>query len=1187
MSAPNSFTRSKGNCPVCNGARKDCRMNGNLYFCRTDSSNSAFILKSHDKIGFGIYIEKALEEEQDAEKLAKYKRQREAAKKLRLERETKDRAQLLSVTERDQEIRKILGQLTLNPNHREDLKRRGLSDEQIEAGMFRSVSPYQKLQIAVSSNLAGVSINTNGRSLTNTESGYICPAWSGSGLIVGWQLRLDNTEDNGKYKWPTSRWRKRPNGPTSHLQNGEMPITVCRPEVIDPSFTSIGLAEGILKPKIAAELTGQFFLGAAGGLFASSPKTFKQELDKLLAEFGTKLLILYADAGSPGNKDVMREYAKTYRLVTSWGYELRIGWWGQLNKSDISGIDDLLAAGEADKLTYLAWEDFEQIAAGKAYRLLRMLGGIGRRKLKPAKPATSGVSNPIHNNAAIDFYFAGERLPVWEKAVSQHKFIVDSSGTGTGKSYDSGLCEPSQFDCDRIIYISNDHRNASTPSLKSWEDLEARHKGLTIDNLGNWRRAKGDDRIEAAANCDRTELSAVLREKNISGSDTAGLMCPTCPHFEGCRAGEKFGFLQARTQTLKSPRFRSHPDSLPPTDSFGYAAEGKTKGTVLVWEEWSESLKYSKDITVEEGDITHIMFLLLSADSEAFGLTDLLVKLCELVSGKHQIPRWGLPHERLLEILLPLIKGNVDVDAIAEVTNPNDQVQAILHGLGEHGVSLQDLPANLRKSFASSDANLADKAQKIAKQWLKPFLQVITGNHPGYLNLNRGVLSITVADRRLIEIAHAAKANIFLDATGSPEKLALMLGIGNEGFLHIQQATSNKAELIIKQIVDHGRLGISRGAEQVRAIEAIVAAIRQEDPAAVIDFKKFTSMEEALNLKWFSESRGSNLAQSAKTLILVGTPCRPIATLAAEFTLLYGRSPNITSEETTRQMILSHPAPKGESDIITSNESVDIEFRGYIYKDIHANINQAMGRLRANRRAGETLTIYFISNFVLDMPVELVRAVDICLEAATPIQKLELAIARFAQEAMGKNCKLTLTAIADFCKVSKQRLSQFIRELGYATAEQFKKRLVLLLESHSKTRQNSKEYIPLSAEKQIDLWAAQIGSLPKSVIFALLEGASKTLAPPQPEPAGRTGCASVAGTVSQVAIALDAEPEAESPIAQKAWGWFQRKLGEWIKCRVLEFVEGRYLLEAKSMVDSGMVQFRAYPEDLRWEAPIC
>jgi hypothetical protein len=63
------------------------------------------------------------------------------------------------------------------------------------------------------------------------------------------------------------------------------------------------------------------------------------------------------------------------------------------------------------------------------------------------------------------------------------------------------------------------------------------------------------------------------------------------------------------------------------------------------------------------------------------------------------------------------------------------------------------------------------------------------------------------------------------------------------------------------------------------------------------------------------------------------------------------------------------------------------------------------------------------------------------------------------------------------------------------------------------------------------------------------------------------------------------QEEGSGSAAEKVWGWFQRKLGEWIKCRVLEFVEGRYLLEAKSMVDEGLILFRAYPEDLRWEAP--
>jgi hypothetical protein len=60
-------------------------------------------------------------------------------------------------------------------------------------------------------------------------------------------------------------------------------------------------------------------------------------------------------------------------------------------------------------------------------------------------------------------------------------------------------------------------------------------------------------------------------------------------------------------------------------------------------------------------------------------------------------------------------------------------------------------------------------------------------------------------------------------------------------------------------------------------------------------------------------------------------------------------------------------------------------------------------------------------------------------------------------------------------------------------------------------------------------------------------------------------------------------PAVEVPVATQPW--FQRGK-EWIKCRVLEFVEGRYVLQAKSMVDDGVVRFRAFPEDLRWDTPV-
>jgi hypothetical protein len=74
-------------------------------------------------------------------------------------------------------------------------------------------------------------------------------------------------------------------------------------------------------------------------------------------------------------------------------------------------------------------------------------------------------------------------------------------------------------------------------------------------------------------------------------------------------------------------------------------------------------------------------------------------------------------------------------------------------------------------------------------------------------------------------------------------------------------------------------------------------------------------------------------------------------------------------------------------------------------------------------------------------------------------------------------------------------------------------------------------------------------------------------------------------TSPTVETPIEEEVEVD-PAAEKAWGWFQRGK-EWIKCRVLEFVGGRYVLQAKSMVDDGVVRFWAFPEDLRWEAPIC
>jgi hypothetical protein len=208
------------------------------------------------------------------------------------------------------------------------------------------------------------------------------------GEIITWQLRTDGQEKNlqgqsdkeiPKYLWATSSSKRRPGGPTAHLLNGELPLTFCTPVVdnfefngnlvneispvlpappatthdkcgqpcfVDPRSPTtfliegcphlfreglallrgyIGIAEGILKPWIISQLRKQIVIGAAGGQFASSPKTFKRYLEAASTQLGgCKNVLLWADAGAIANKNVMRQYRRTYELATRWGYTLRV-----------------------------------------------------------------------------------------------------------------------------------------------------------------------------------------------------------------------------------------------------------------------------------------------------------------------------------------------------------------------------------------------------------------------------------------------------------------------------------------------------------------------------------------------------------------------------------------------------------------------------------------------------------------------------------------------------------------------------------------------------------------------------------------------------------------------------------------------------------------------------------------------
>ncbi|MBD1835680.1 hypothetical protein H6F61_24085 [Cyanobacteria bacterium FACHB-472] len=327
-----SFKPLNRDCPICNGARRDCRRNttNDLIHCRdSEASPVDYRFVKEDAHGFFMWAESNgeshLDWEAQREKAEEKQRQREEEKARRNQ-------QQLSIQERDRLSRHLLKQLYLHDDQRQHLRDRGLTDAQIDAGMFRTIKPSQSVK--ASPKLFGVDFQ--GRQIVVASRSILCPAWNTKNQILGWQNRLDDPEGGGKYRWASSE------GKTVHLQNGELPITCCRPvgKTGDINCTSINLTEGFLKAYIAAQKFNQVFLGAAGGNFPSSEEQLRQYLEELSVELGTKLITLCPDAGAVQNRHIMGQYRKTWELCRSWGYEVRIGWWGQVTK-DLPDIDEL------------------------------------------------------------------------------------------------------------------------------------------------------------------------------------------------------------------------------------------------------------------------------------------------------------------------------------------------------------------------------------------------------------------------------------------------------------------------------------------------------------------------------------------------------------------------------------------------------------------------------------------------------------------------------------------------------------------------------------------------------------------------------------------------------------------------------------------------------------------------------
>lgn len=636
----------------------------------------------------------------------------------------------------------------------------------------------------------------------------------------------------------------------------------------------------------------------------------------------------------------------------------------------------------------------------------------------------------VGSTAATTFpaieYQSGERLDVWAEAKKQgSKYILDISATGTGKSFDGGKATPELFEGRQLIYISDQHRNPTTPTLLCWSDLEARHKGLVRDEFGKLRRTKPGQPYIVSPNCSRNDTISTLRSKNIGGADTSGLICQTCSNLEPCQAGAVFGYLYDRAKSLRQPRLRAHPESLPDPAEYDYS------DVVLVWDEVSEILKTHRSIDVTAQDLQRVIADLAVKLPQVFdALRLLLTALHPFLSGEQKQPsRYGWKNAQLKEAL-PKLDG-IDVAAIREALTPD--LDEFLNSTKEHGVDLADLPRGVRKQFSDSDAETSTHISNgLALNWLPDFLDVLLGNVIGSLRIQYGNLTITLPDQRQAEIIRAAAGNIFLDATASSEDLALVLGVEPSSILAVRQAIPDTSNLEIIQVATMGRLGVGSARSEFcqSRVDALINQITADTngKVAVFDFKRHTSLGDGKR-RWWTDSRGVNDFEDYAALALVGVPCRNLGDWEAEFAVLYGR-PLKEGTERIKYPIQVNGQPSPDLQPWFEMEvSADPEFHEFCRRRILADIHQAIGRLRSHRRPGQQLRVYFIGDYPLDIPVTLKKASDITPEAATKTERVEIAIRGAVQKLKDAGQKITQQALAQIVGVTQGYISRFKKVL--------------------------------------------------------------------------------------------------------------------------------------------------------------
>ena len=245
----------------------------------------------------------------------------------------------------------LISLLSLSAKHIKHLLSRGLTKEEVELLKKRGYRTLPKdalerasIAIKIAKDFGEGILDVPGFYATESNcpmfvgfrGGLFIPVRDKSGRIIGAQVRVDEAEDGGKYRWFSS---SRYGGPSSGT-----PTHVAMPDKEPPEegWDRAWIVEGVLKADICALKLGEPVVGIPGITAWDA-----QQIDSIRMSLGAKQVIIAFDADLKENEQVRIQRNRLADELLAWGADVWIAEWDLENGK---GLDDLLLNGGHPKL---------------------------------------------------------------------------------------------------------------------------------------------------------------------------------------------------------------------------------------------------------------------------------------------------------------------------------------------------------------------------------------------------------------------------------------------------------------------------------------------------------------------------------------------------------------------------------------------------------------------------------------------------------------------------------------------------------------------------------------------------------------------------------------------------------------------------------------------------------------------